>query len=143
MNDLTDGYHAPRILLVDDDPNFLSIMRVHLGSKGYLVMEAMDGRDGIELSVGDKPDLILMDIHMPRLDGLSAIDKIRHAALTHSIPIIAISNFYLASQREKAMELGCVACLDKCTILDSLESVMNQYLPVPEKGNLDETDLRR
>ena len=80
---------------------------------GYTVTEALNGEEGIAKARSEKPDLILMDISIPIIDGWEATQVLKHDPATSSIPIIALTAHALASDREKAMEVGCDGYLAK------------------------------
>src|SRR3978361_2540659 len=80
---------------------------------GYSVTEALNGEEGIAKARAEKPDLILMDISLPIIDGWEATQVLKHDPITRDIPIIALTAHALASDREKAMEVGCDGYLAK------------------------------
>jgi CheY-like chemotaxis protein len=118
----------PRVvLIVEDYEDTRSFMKFMLESYGYEVTEAADGLEAIESLKHHFPDLILMDISMPVMDGLTATKKIRKFKQADEIPIIAVTAFG-NSFYEKAIEAGCNDLISKPIDFDSLEPVLNQYL---------------
>jgi|SRR5688500_6579249 len=118
----------PRVvLIVEDYEDTRSFMKIILESYGYEVIEAANGLEAIESLKHHFPDLILMDISMPIMDGLAATKKIRKFKQATEIPIIAVTAHgnYLY---EKAIEAGCNDLISKPIDLDSLEPVLQQYL---------------
>ena len=98
---------SKRILVVEDQEDNRRILRDLLTSVGYDIVEAVTGEDGVHLAETDAPDLILMDIQLPGLDGYEATRRIKaNPALGH-IPIIAVTSYALSGDREKAMSAGC------------------------------------
>lgn len=97
----------PKLLLVEDNEFNRDMLVRRLTKKGYDIVVAVDGGEGVEKAVAEKPDLILMDMHLPVLDGWEATKKIKEIADTQSIPIIALTADAMAGDREKAMEAGC------------------------------------
>jgi CheY-like chemotaxis protein len=96
-----------RILLVEDNEQNRDMLSRRLRKKGYLVSEAIDGLQAIEMAGAEMPELILMDISLPELDGLEATRRIRADAKTGDIPIIALTAHALPTDREQALQAGC------------------------------------
>ena len=115
------------ILIVEDYEDARGFMKLLLELYGYQVVEAADGIEAIDKFKIFHPDLILMDISLPMVDGLTATKTIRALEKTSHIPIIAVTAFgkqYL----NKAIEAGCNDLIDKPVDFDVLEPVLNQYL---------------
>ena len=102
-----------RILLVEDNVDNRSIYRVILEHAGYEVLEALDGEAGVEMARELMPDLILMDISIPKIDGWEATQILKADELTKHIPILALTAHALPRDRERAMEVGCDGYLSK------------------------------
>ena len=115
------------VLIVEDYEDTRSFMKIILEGYGYEVIEAADGVQAIESIKHHFPDLILMDVSMPVMDGLTATKTIRKFKNAAEIPIIAVTahgkDFY-----EKAIEAGCNDLISKPIDFDSLEPVLNKYL---------------
>jgi CheY-like chemotaxis protein len=101
------------ILLVEDNEDNRIVYSTILKHFGYEVSEALNGEDGIAKARSQLPDLILMDISIPVIDGWEATQILKHDPITKQIPIIALTAHALASDREKAMEVGCDGYLAK------------------------------
>ena len=101
------------ILLVEDNPDNLAIYIVALEHYGFTVLTATDGEAAIRLARESIPDLILMDVSIPKLDGWEATRLLKADAATRSIPIVALTAHALASDREKATAAGCDGYLAK------------------------------
>ena len=99
------------VLVVDDDPDARNIYSSYLRLKGFVVFTAADGRGAIDKAMTLGPDLIVMDLAMPRVDGFEAIRKIRASSWTRRIPIVAISA--VALSQDMALSAGCDAYLAK------------------------------
>lgn len=115
------------ILLVEDYEDIRGFMRLLIESYGYQVIEAVDGIQAVDRFKHCRPDLILMDISLPMVDGLTATRTIRQFIDGAQIPIIAVTAFgklYL----ERAIEAGCNELIDKPIDFDRLEPILNQYL---------------
>ena len=96
-----------KILLVEDNEMNRDMLSRRLMRKGYEVVMALDGQQAVELAASEKPDLILMDMSLPVLDGWEATRRIKAAAATRAIPVIALTAHAMSGDREKALEAGC------------------------------------
>jgi len=101
------------VLLVEDNEDNRTVYRTILEHFGYEVIEARNGEDGIRMAREDHPDLILMDISIPLIDGWEATKILKGDAATANIPIIALTAHALATDRAKAQEVGCDGYLAK------------------------------
>lgn len=101
------------VLLVEDNEDNRIVYSTILRHFGYRVMEALNGEEGIATARSEKPDLILMDISIPIIDGWEATQVLKHDPETRQIPIIALTAHALASDRERAMQVGCDGYLAK------------------------------
>jgi CheY-like chemotaxis protein len=97
----------PRILLVEDNEMNRDMLSRRLIRNGYEVVSAVDGRQGVEMAMSERPDLILMDMSLPVIDGWEATRRIKAEGATAKIPVIALTAHAMAGDREKAMEVGC------------------------------------
>ena len=102
-----------RILLVEDNDDNLSVYRAILEHTGFEVMEARDGEAGVKQARSGQPDLILMDISLPGLDGFEATRILKTDPATRHIPIIALTAHALDEDRERARDVGCDGFLAK------------------------------
>jgi len=98
---------SKRILVVDDQEDLRGVLRDLLIGSGYSVIEAADGEAGVAKAKSDRPDLILMDIQMPVIDGYEATRRIKMDPALKSIPIVAVSSFAMKGDEEKARAAGC------------------------------------
>ena len=94
------------ILIVEDDPRNLKLIRDLLQIRGYTTLEATDGKQGVDMARAKMPDLILMDIQMPVMDGFEATSILKADPVTKSITIVALTAFAMQGDREKCMEAG-------------------------------------
>jgi two-component system, cell cycle response regulator DivK len=119
----------PRILYVEDNENNVYMLSRRLKRHGFEVMVAADGAQGVEIARSEHPDLILMDLNMPVLDGWEAARRLKGTAETQAIPIIALSAHAMAGDRERALEAGCDDYDTKPVQIDSLLTKMRALLP--------------
>jgi two-component system, cell cycle response regulator DivK len=97
----------PRILLVEDNEMNRDMLSRRLIRNGYEVAIAVDGQQGIDMALSEQPDLILMDMSLPVIDGWEATRQVKANDATRQIPVIALTAHAMAGDREKAMEVGC------------------------------------
>jgi CheY-like chemotaxis protein len=96
-----------KILLVEDNEMNRDMLSRRLLRKGYEVLEAIDGRQGIEMASRELPDLILMDMSLPEIDGWEATRQIKQSPSTGNIPVIALTAHAMSGDRERALKAGC------------------------------------
>src|ERR1700750_869669 len=97
----------PKILLVEDNEMNRDMLSRRLQRKGYQVVLALDGQSGVELAQTETPDLVLMDMSLPVLDGWEGTRRLKADVSTRHIPVIALTAHAMSSDREKALESGC------------------------------------
>jgi two-component system cell cycle response regulator DivK len=97
----------PKILLVEDNEMNRDMLSRRLQRRGYEVIIAVDGQEGVTLAQAEAPDLILMDMSLPVMDGWEATRQPKAASETIAIPVIALTAHAMSGDREKAMEAGC------------------------------------
>lgn len=108
------GYNMnKKILVVEDNEQNLYLATFLLKQSGYEVIAAIDGLKAIEKTKAEKPDLILMDMQLPEIDGYEATSRIKSMAEIDHIPIVAVTSYAMAGDREKAMALGCAGYIEK------------------------------
>jgi len=124
---LRRGFMAKKVLIVEDYEDTREFMKILLESYGYKVIEAADGIEAIDRVKQHHPDLILMDISLPVVDGLTATRAIREFDADSKVPIIAVTAFG-KNYYSKAIEAGCNDLIDKPVDFDSLEPILRSYL---------------
>ncbi len=117
-----------RILVVEDNETNMYLIRFILEKSGYEVIEAREGVAGVELAIKEKPDLIIMDIQLPDIDGLEATKRIRASEADGDIPIIALTSFAMAGDRERALAAGCTGYIEKPINPDTFIAEIEKYL---------------
>ena len=98
----------PRILIVEDNEENRDSLKRRLERRGFEILIAVDGRAGIEAAVAEKPDLVLMDMNMPEIDGWEATRQIKAKPDLAGLPVIALTAHAMTGDRERAIEAGCV-----------------------------------
>lgn len=103
-----------RVLIVEDYDDNRFLLKYQLERKGCQVLEAADGQSALDVAQQERPDLVLMDIGLPDIDGLEVTRRLKESPATREIPVIAISAFCAeALRKQEALQSGCVDCLIK------------------------------
>ena len=117
-----------KILLVEDNHMNRDMLSRRLARKGYEVVIAIDGQQGIEMARSETPDLILMDMSLPVVDGWEATRQLKSAPETQTIPVIALTAHAMAGDREKAVEAGCndydIKPIELPRLLEKIEALL-------------------
>ncbi len=117
-----------RILIVEDNPLNLKLVRDVLTVSGYEVVAAPSGEEGVTLAQTCEPDLVLMDIQLPGIDGYEALRMLRQNAQLDSVPVVAVTAFAMREDRERASRAGFDGYLSKPISVRSLPSQVHEYL---------------
>jgi len=125
-----------RILVVEDNTTNLYLINFILEKKGYEVIQAKSGEEGVEVAIKEKPDLILMDIQLPGIDGMEATRRIRNSKANGKIPIIAITSYAMAGDKEKALAAGCTGYIKKPINPETFIAEIEKYLGTRETHQL-------
>ncbi len=123
---------STRILVVEDHEDNRRILRDLLTSAGYEPLEAVTGEEGVALAETHRPDLILMDIQLPGLDGYEATRRIKANPALRQTPVIAVTSYALSGDDVKAREAGCDAYVTKPFSPRALLAKIREYLPAGE-----------
>jgi CheY-like chemotaxis protein len=122
------------VLIVEDNEVNRDMLSRRLNRRGYEVRVAIDGQQGIDVAKSDNPDLILMDMSLPVLDGWEATRRLKGDASTQHIPIIALTAHALMSDREQAFEVGCddyeTKPIDFPRLLEKMAKILGPKAPV-------------
>lgn len=119
---------SKRVLLIEDTEDNRQIVRDLLSHAGYGLVEATDGASGVAAALREMPDLILMDIQLPVMDGYEATRRIRAEARTAHIPIIAVTSYALSGDETKAKAAGCDAYIAKPYSPRALLALVRRFL---------------
>lgn len=121
---------AKRILYIEDNFQNRRLVKKILMAKGYEVLEAEDGLQGIAVAARERPDLILMDINIPGMDGMEATSRLKCSDLSH-IPVVALTAAAMRGDREKIMAAGCDEYLQKPINTTQLFDVIRRFIGSP------------
>lgn len=131
-----------RILIVEDSMDNYELVRFILERAGYDVFLAVNGRDGVDAARLQKPDLILMDLGLPEMDGWQAAEKLKSEQSTRSIPLYALTAHTLPSERKRAMQAGCDGYISKPIHMQGLLDVIAEALNKTREGKKIKSLLR-
>ena len=118
-----------KILYVEDNEDNVYVLQQRLTRAGHTVLIARDGAEGIAMAQAERPDLIIMDLSLPVLDGWEATRRLKAAAETRAIPVIALSAHAMAGDREKALDAGCDDYDSKPIDIARLRAKIDALLP--------------
>ena len=102
-----------KILIIEDDPFLLKLYKEILSDTGLEVEEALDGETGLRKVKDSKPDLILLDIMLPKMNGLDVLEKLKEGQSTREIPVVIITNLASEEDKKRAMDLGAIRYMIK------------------------------
>jgi len=116
------------VLVIEDNEQNLYLITFILEKHGYPVVQARDGRQGIELATQAQPGLILLDMQLPVMDGYAVAQELRSIPALDSVPIVAVTSYAMAGDREKVMSAGCTGYIEKPinpdTFIAQVEGIM-------------------
>lgn len=116
------------ILIVEDEQQNRKLIRDVLQLKGYRTIEAVNGVEGVEMAKQYKPDLILMDVQLPVMDGIEATRIIKEDNITQTIPVVAITAYAMPGDKERVLNAGCTDYISKPVHIKELLSRVADYL---------------
>jgi CheY-like chemotaxis protein len=125
---------APTIMLVEGQPETREMLRNWLEGKGYRIVEAADGQEALDLAPLARPDLIMMDVRLPKLNGIAVTRRLRQQPEFERVPIVAVSALDSTVFREAALSVGFAEYLGKPVDLDKLELVLIELLSVDARA---------
>lgn len=116
------------IMVVEDYDDTRQLLKALLERKGYRVLEATNGREAVEVATRGRPDLILMDLDLPIIDGIEATNRIRRDAGLRDVPIIAVTAYPMSFTRVKAFSSGCAGYVEKPIDFPKLNGLIEKHL---------------
>jgi two-component system, cell cycle response regulator DivK len=117
-----------KILVVEDNPLNLKLVRDVLQFAGYDVVEAQSGEDGLRAAQQDPPDLVLMDLQLPGIDGTETLRRLRESSLGRDVPVVAVTAFAMAEDRERAALAGFDGFVEKPISARDLPATVEAFL---------------
>jgi len=127
MEEIKEGF-PKKILVVDDNQDNRELVVKILKSRGYQMIEAIDGEEALERAMAEKPDLILMDISIPKINGYEVTRRLKSRADFKDTPIIALTAHAMKGDREKTIEAGCDGYISKPFNIHELPDQIKTYL---------------
>ena len=116
------------ILIIEDNEQNLYLITFILESRGHTIIPAMDGESGIRIAGEIKPDIILLDIQLPGLDGYEVAKRLRNNPDLKNIPIVAVTSYAMVGDKEKALESGCTGYIEKPINPDTFPVEVENFL---------------
>jgi len=120
---------SARILYIEDNESNMYLVNFLLEARGHAVLQAWDGRQGVEVALRERPDLILLDIQLPVMDGYEIARRLRAEASLAGVPIVALTSYAMAGDREKALGAGCDGYLEKPINPETFIGSIERFLP--------------
>ncbi|MBW2647174.1 MAG: response regulator [Deltaproteobacteria bacterium] len=124
-----------KILIVDDNVDSRELVVKVLKNKGYKTIEAVDGEEALERAAAERPDLILMDRSIPKIDGYEVTRRLKSQEGFKGIPIVALTAHAMKGDREKALEAGCDGYISKPVNIRELPALIRSYLKASERAS--------
>ena len=125
-----------KILIVEDNPPNMRLMEMTLRLKGYKMLQAIDGEEALNMAIREKPDLIIMDLNLPKVSGLEVTKRLRQMPAFNHTPIIAVTAHAMKGDKEKIIEVGCDAYLPKPINTHQLPRVVADMLRQRQKDSV-------
>jgi two-component system, cell cycle response regulator DivK len=116
-----------KVLIVEDNEQNLYLFRFLLEKSDYEVIVANDGVEGVDKATTEKPDLILMDMQLPEMDGYEAVRRIKQHEETRHIPVVAVTSYAMVGDREKILGAGCAGYIEKPIAPETFVAEVEKY----------------
>ncbi|MGA2734388.1 MAG: response regulator [Syntrophobacteraceae bacterium] len=122
-----------KVLVIEDNEQNLYLITFLLNYHGYDVIQARDGLTAIQVAMETKPDLILLDIQLPEMDGYTVASRFRSESAFADVPIIAVTSYAMVGDRERSIEAGCTGYIEKPIDPDTFIPELEKYLSIRRK----------
>jgi two-component system cell cycle response regulator DivK len=119
---------SPRILVIEDNAKNLKLVRDVLQYAGFDVIEARTGEEGVDVAASCDPDLVLMDLQLPGMDGTQTLHRLRTGRLPRQVPVVAVTAFAMQADRDRALKAGFDGYIEKPISVRALPSQVRGYL---------------
>ena len=129
-----------KILIVEDNSQNVRLLKMALSAKGYTLLEAADGEKALDMAINNKPDLIIMDIQLPKVNGVKVTKKLRQVSDFKQTPIIAVTAYAMKGDEEKIMKAGCDAYISKPINTRQLPEIVAKMLLQRQKDSIEGND---
>ncbi len=124
-----------KILIVEDNLPNMRLLEMVLGAKGYTLLKATDGEEALDMATREQPDLIIMDIRLPKMNGLEVTRKLRENPAFSHTPIVGLTAYAMKGDKERIIESGCDAYLSKSINTRELPGMIAEMLSQRQKAN--------
>ncbi len=125
------------ILIIEDNEQNIYLMTFLLEKNGHRIMQARDGLEGIALARRSKPDLILLDIQLPGMDGYAVAHELRQNGELGDVPIVSVTSYAMSGDRERSLAAGCTGYIEKPINPETFAAEIQQYLQAPNSDKRD------
>jgi len=117
-----------KILIVEDNPQSMRLIEMTLRAKGYKLLKVTDGEEALDMTKREEPDLVIMDVRLPKMNGLEVTRRLKEKPAFIHIPVIALTAYAMKGDKEKAIEAGCDAYLSKPVNTHELSRLVAEML---------------
>lgn len=124
-----------KVLIVEDNPQNMKLLEMLLGAKDYILLKAYDGEEALDMAIREQPDLIVMDMQLPKMSGLEVTKQLRRTLVFSHTPIIALTAYAMRGDKEQFMEAGCNAYLSKPISTRELPVIIDRMLQEHRENN--------
>ena len=124
-----------KVLIVEDNPQNMKLLEMLLRAKDYILLKAYDGEEALAMAIREQPDLIVMDMQLPKMSGLEVTKQLRQTLVFSHTPIIALTAYAMRGDKEQFMEAGCNAYLSKPISTRELPMIIDQMLQEHRENN--------
>lgn len=124
-----------KVLLVEDNPQNMKLLEMLLRAKDYILLKAYDGEEALAMAIREQPDLIVMDMQLPKMSGLEVTKQLRQTLVFSHTPIIALTAYAMRGDKEQFMEAGCNAYLSKPINTRELPVIIDRMLQEHRENN--------
>ena len=121
-------------MIVEDNPQNMKLIELLLRSKSYVLLKAYDGEEALDMAIREEPDLIVMDMQLPKMSGIEVTKRLRQMPVFSHTPIIALTAYAMRGDKERFLEAGCNAYLSKPISTRELPVIIDQMLQVHKKN---------
>jgi len=123
-----------KVMVVEDNPQNMKLLEMLLRSKSYVLLKAYDGEEALDIAIREEPDLIVMDMQLPKMSGIEVTKRLRQMPVFRHTPIIALTAYAMRGDKERFLEAGCNAYLSKPISTRELPVIIDQMLQVHKKN---------
>jgi len=134
----TDGRYKllkEKVMIVEDNPQNMKLLEMLLRAKSYILLKACDGQEALDMATREQPDLIVMDMQLPRMSGIEVTKRLRQMPVFSHTPIIALTAYAMRGDKERFLEAGCDAYLSKPISTRELPGIIDKMLQEHKQNN--------